>query len=113
MSNSFSQTELGDQGKRLCPDAQDQELTWKEPGRSLDFSHGSDDKECPCNAGDPGLMPRLERSPGDGERVTGRKAKGLQIEEIGCKCQTFFISPLSSRKKQTTSVRFFSFSIQN
>ena len=23
------------------------------------------------------------------ERVTGRKARGLQIEEIGCKCQTF------------------------
>ena len=26
------------------------------------------------------------------ERVTGRKVKGLQKEEIGCKCQTFFIS---------------------
>ena len=24
------------------------------------------------------------------ERVTGRKARGLQMEEIGCKCQTFF-----------------------
>ena len=23
------------------------------------------------------------------ERVTGRKARGLQMEEIGCKCQTF------------------------
>ena len=42
------------------------------------------------------------------ERVTGRKAKGLQTEEIGCKCQTFFISLLSCRRKQTTSVRFFS-----
>ena len=30
------------------------------------------------------------------ERVTGRKARGLQTEEIGRKCQTFFISPLSS-----------------
>ena len=55
------------------------------------------------------------------ERVTGRKARGLQMEEIsdirGCKCQTFFISPLNSRRKQTTSrflVRFFFFfSIQN
>ena len=30
-----------------------------------------------------------------------------QTEEIGCKCQTFFLSLLSSRRKQTTSVRFF------
>ena len=42
------------------------------------------------------------------KRVTGRKARGLQMEEIGCKCQTFLISLLSSRRKQTTSVRFFS-----
>ena len=41
------------------------------------------------------------------ERVTGRKAKGLPTEEIGCKCQTFFISLLSGRRKQT-SVKFFS-----
>ena len=48
------------------------------------------------------------------ERVTGRKARGLQMEEIsdirGCKCQTFFISPLNGRRKQTTIrflVRFF------
>ena len=26
------------------------------------------------------------------EQVTGRKARGLQMEEIGCKCQTFFLS---------------------
>ena len=25
-----------------------------------------------------------------GEKVTGRNARGLQMEEIGCKCQTFF-----------------------
>ena len=45
------------------------------------------------------------------ERVTGGKARGLQTEEISdirdCKCQTFFLSPLSGRRKQTTSVRFF------
>jgi len=33
------------------------------------------------------------------ERVIGRKARGLQTEEIGCKCQTFLISLLSSRRK--------------
>ena len=43
------------------------------------------------------------------ERVTGRKARGLQTEEIGCKCQTF-LSLLSGRRKQTGDI--FSFSIQ-
>ena len=33
------------------------------------------------------------------ERVTGRKARGLQMEERGCKCQTF-LSLLSSRRKK-------------
>ena len=41
------------------------------------------------------------------ERVTGRKARGLQKEEIGCKCQTLFISVLSGGRKQT-SVKIFS-----
>ena len=41
------------------------------------------------------------------ERVTGRKARGPQVEEIDCKCQTFFFSLLVSRRKQTTSVRHF------
>ena len=36
------------------------------------------------------------------ERVTGRKARGLQTEEI-CKCQTF-LSLLSSRRKQTRDI---------
>ena len=36
------------------------------------------------------------------ERVTSMKARGLQMEEIGCKCQTFFISLLSGRRKQTS-----------
>ena len=38
-------------------------------------------------------------------RVTGRKAKGLQMEEIACKCQTF-LSLLSGRKKQTNDIFF-------
>ena len=39
------------------------------------------------------------------ERVTGRKARGLQTEEIGCKCQTF-LSLLSNRRKQTSYIFF-------
>ena len=41
------------------------------------------------------------------ERVTGRKARGLQTEEIACKCQTF-LSLLSGRRKQTSDIFFFS-----
>ena len=41
------------------------------------------------------------------ERVPGRKARGLQTEEIGLKCQTFFISSLSGRGKQTFYGNFF------
>ena len=32
----------------------------------LGFPVGSDDKESACNAGDPGLIPELGRSPGKG-----------------------------------------------
>ena len=39
------------------------------------------------------------------ERVTGRKARGLQMEEIACKCQTF-LSLLSGRRKQTSNIFF-------
>ena len=54
------------------------------------------------------LFPRQHNSPkrkGGNERVTGRKARGLQIEEIACKCQTF-LSLLSSRRKQTSDIFF-------
>ena len=51
------------------------------------------------------ILKKVQRS--DSERVTGRKARGLQTEETGCKGQTFFISPLIGRRKQTTSVRYF------
>ena len=33
---------------------------------TLSFLGGSDSKESACNAGDPGLIPRSERSPGEG-----------------------------------------------
>ena len=36
----------------------------------------------------------------------GRKARSLQREEIGRKCQTLFISLLSGRRRQTTSHMF-------
>ena len=39
------------------------------------------------------------------ERVTGRKARGLQMEEIGCNCQTF-LSLLSGRRKQISDIFF-------
>ena len=45
------------------------------------------------------------KEPGS-ERVTGRKSRDLQTEEIG-KCQTVFISLLSGRRKQATGVRSF------
>ena len=32
----------------------------------MDFSGGSDSKECACNVGDLSLIPRSERSPGEG-----------------------------------------------
>ena len=32
----------------------------------MGFPRGSDGKESACNAGDPGLTPRLGRSPGEG-----------------------------------------------
>ena len=44
------------------------------------------------------------RPPG-AERVAGRKARGLQVEEGGCTCQTF-LSLWSSRKKQTSHMFF-------
>ena len=40
------------------------------------------------------------------EMVTGRKARDLQMEEIGCKCQTF-LSLLSGRSEKTSYIFFF------
>ena len=41
-------------------------LFYRETLSTLDFSGGSDGKESACNAGDPGLIPRLGRSSGEG-----------------------------------------------
>ena len=50
------------------------------------------------------LFPRQHNSPkrkGGNERVTGRKARGLQTEEIDCN-----LSLLSSKRKQTSDMFF-------
>ena len=47
----------------------------------------------------------LETHLPESERETGRKARGLQMEERGCKCQTF-LSLLNGRKKQTSDMFF-------
>ena len=63
----------------------------------------------PLQFRDDAPFPRQHNSPkrkGANERVTGRKARDLQMEEIGCKYQTFLLSLLSGRRKKTTSVRF-------
>ena len=44
------------------------------------------------------------------ERVADREARGLQMEETGYRCH-FLNSLLSGKRKQTTSVRFFPFSM--
>ena len=36
------------------------------PNCDMGFPGGSDNKECVCNEGDPGLIPGLGRSPGEG-----------------------------------------------
>ena len=41
------------------------------------------------------------------ETVTGRKARGLQTEEIGCKCQTFFLSLKQQEETNFKSQMFF------
>jgi len=40
------------------------------------------------------------------ERVTGRKARGLQTEETGCKCQTFFSLSLKQQEETNSSWKF-------
>ena len=40
---------------------------------------------------------------GPDERITGRKTRGLQMEEIGCKCQTFF--NLSHKQQEETNYK--------
>ena len=48
------------------------------------------------------------------ERVIGRKARGLQTEEIGCKRQRFFFY-LSLKRQKETNYKcqiFFPFSVQ-
>ena len=47
----------------------------------------------------------LETGVDENEGVTDRMARGLQMEEIACKCQTFLFL-LSGRRKQTNNIFF-------
>ena len=51
---------------------------------NLGFPHSSVRKESTCNAGDPGLIPELERSPGEGKgyplEYSGLENSGLVAE---------------------------------
>ena len=42
-----------------------------------------------------------------GEKVTGRNARGLQMEEIGCKCQTFFYLSLKQQEETNYECQIF------
>ena len=73
----------------------------------LSPSHPSGSSQCtspehPVSCTEPGLVISFTY---DNERVTGRKARGFQTEEIDCKCQTFF-SLLSGRRKRTSNIFF-------
>ena len=57
----------------------------------------------------PAYLTSMQSTSWGTERVTGRKARGLQMEELGFKGQTFFLSLLSIWRKQS-SVTFFPFS---
>ena len=51
---------------------------------TTDFPGGSDGKESACNVGDPGSVPGLGRSPGEGKRFSSILAwKILWMEESG------------------------------
>ena len=45
------------------------------------------------------------------KRVTGRKARDLQMQEIGCKCQIFFFFNLSLKQQQETNYKCQIFSL--
>ena len=46
---------------------------------------------------------------GQNERVTGRKARGLRMEEIGCRCQTFFYLSLKRQEEINYRCQTFGF----
>ena len=51
---------------------------------------------------------RKSRNTWSNERVTGRKARGLQVEKGGCRCQTFF----SLKRREQASQRYVFFPVQ-
>ena len=63
----------------------------------------------PAKEQDVSLVPAVGSSPLDRgeearERVTGRKARGLQTEEIGYKCRTFLFFLSLKQQEETSSL---------
>ena len=74
---------------------------WDSAGRSAGVA-----RLLPAKEQDVSPAPAVGSSPPDrseeaSERVTGWKARGLQMGEIGCSVRHFFLSPLSGRREQT------------
>ena len=66
---------------------------------NLGFPHSSVRKESTCNAGDPGLIPELERSPGEG--------KGYPLEYSGLENSTDCMAHAVTKSR--TQLRDFTF----
>ena len=67
----------------------------------------------PVKEQDVSPVPAVGSSPPDrgeeaSKRITGRKARGLQMEEIGCKCQTFFSLSLKWQEETNSLWKCFS-----
>ena len=64
----------------------------------MGFSGGSDGKESACNAGDPGLIPGLGRSPGEGNSyplqptVYGVAQSQTQLKQLSMHAHKIFSS---------------------
>ena len=72
--------------------------------------HGLQHARLPCLSPTPGACSNSRPSSlwcHPTERVTGRKVRGLQTEEIGWKCQTFFLSLLSGWRNKLQVLRSF------
>ena len=76
---------------------------WCRAGLSLEVLGGLSIP--PSSALSQGLHGNAAPSPRE-LRVTGRKARGLQMEEIGCTCQTYFNHSLKWQEETTSVILF-------